>query len=42
MDQPYPDNALNADSLRVTIVPNRPVRQAEITIGRVSIYREGR
>lgn len=33
---------LNADSLHVTIVPNRAVpEQAEITIGRVSVYRQG-
>jgi tyrosinase len=43
VDQLHLDNALNTDALRVTIVPNRPVPgNAEITIGRVSIYREGR
>jgi tyrosinase len=37
------NNALNADSLRVTIVPNRAVPdQSEITVGRISIYRQGR
>ena len=35
-------NALDVDSLRVTIVPHRPVPdQAQITVGRISIYRKG-
>lgn len=36
-------SAANLDSLRVTIVPNRPVAGgADIVVGRVSVYREGR
>lgn len=36
------DNALDVDSLRVRIVPHRPIpEQADITVGRVSIYRQG-
>jgi tyrosinase len=36
------DNALDVDSLQVRIVPHRPVpEQADITVGRVSIYRQG-
>jgi tyrosinase len=36
------DNALNVDSLQVKIVPHQPVpEQAEITVGRVSVYRQG-
>ncbi|HET9210446.1 MAG TPA: tyrosinase family protein [Thermoanaerobaculia bacterium] len=36
------DNALNVDSLQVKIVPHQPVpEQADITVGRVSIYRQG-
>jgi tyrosinase len=35
-------NALDVDSLHVTIVPHRPVPdQAQITVGRISIYRKG-
>lgn len=35
-------NALDVDSLRVTIVPHQEVPdQAQITVGRVSIYRQG-
>lgn len=35
-------NALDVDSLHVRIVPHRPVPdQAGITVGRVSIYRQG-
>jgi len=42
VDQLHLSNALNTDTLRVTIVPNRPVpANAEITVGRVSVYREG-
>lgn len=43
VDRLHLDKALSADTLRVTIVPDRPVPDgAEITVGRVSIYREGR
>jgi tyrosinase len=36
------ENALDTDALQVRIVPHQPVpEQAEITVGRVSIYREG-
>jgi tyrosinase len=35
-------NALDVDTLRVTIVPHRQIPdQAEITVGRISIYRQG-
>jgi len=35
-------NALNTDSLHVKIVPHQPVpEQANITVGRVSVYRQG-
>lgn len=35
--------ALDSDSLDITIVPNRPVKdEVPITIGRISIYRRGR
>lgn len=35
-------NALDVDNLRVTIVPHRQIPdQAEITVGRISIYRQG-
>lgn len=35
--------ALDVDSLRVTLVPHRPVPDhAEVTVGRVSLYRQGR
>jgi len=35
-------NALDADSLHVTIVPHQSVpEQAQITVGRISIYRQG-
>jgi tyrosinase len=43
VDRLHVGNALNVDALRVTIVPNRPLpANAEITVGRISIYREGR
>jgi tyrosinase len=43
IDALHLSNALNVDSLQVTIVPHRAVpEQAQITIGRVSIYRQGR
>lgn len=36
-------NALDVDSLNVRIVPHRPLpEQADITVGRISIYRQGR
>jgi tyrosinase len=36
------DHALDVNSLQVRIVPHRPVpEQAEVTVGRVSIYRQG-
>jgi tyrosinase len=42
IDALYLDNALDVDSLQVRIVPHRSVPdQAEITVGRVSIYRQG-
>ena len=42
MDALRLDNALDVDSLQVRIVPHQPVpEQAEITVGRVSIYRQG-
>jgi tyrosinase len=42
VDRMHLDNELNADNIRVTIVPNRPLsKSAPITVGRVSIYREG-
>lgn len=43
VDRMHLDNQLNADNIRVTIVPNRPLSEsAPITVGRISIYREGR
>jgi tyrosinase len=34
-------NALDVDSLRVTIVPNRALpKDAQITVGRISVYRQ--
>jgi tyrosinase len=43
VDALHLNNTLDADSLRVRIVPRQAVPdQAEITIGRVSIYRKGR
>lgn len=43
VDQLHLGGALNTDALRVTIVPNRPVPDsADIVVGRVSVYREGR
>jgi tyrosinase len=43
VDRMHLDNALNTDNIRVTIVPNHQVPDsAPITIGRISIYREGR
>lgn len=43
IDALHLQNALNVDSLHVTIVPHRAIPdQAQITVGRVSIYRQGR
>jgi tyrosinase len=43
VDRLHLGGALHADTLRVTVVPNRPVPDnADIVVGRVSIYREGR
>jgi tyrosinase len=43
IDALHLDHALDADSLQVRIVPHQLVPdQAQITIGRVSIYRQGR
>ncbi len=43
IDRLHLDNALNTNTVRVEIVPNRAVPDnSEITVGRVSIYREGR
>jgi tyrosinase len=43
IDNLFLDNALDADSLDVRIVPNQAVPDsAEITVGRVSVYRQGR
>jgi tyrosinase len=42
VDRLHLNNALNTDSLKVTIVPHRAVPdQAEVTVGRVSLYRKG-
>jgi tyrosinase len=42
VDALHLENALDADALTVRIVPHRPIPdQAEITVGRVSIYRQG-
>ena len=42
IDNLFLDNALDADSLDVRIVPNNAVPDsAEITVGRVSVYRQG-
>jgi tyrosinase len=43
IDTLHLNNALDVDSLRVTIVPHRAVPdEAKITVGRVSVYRQGR
>jgi len=43
VDLMHVDNQLNDDNLRVTIVPSFPLSEgASITVGRVSVYREGR
>ena len=42
VDTLHLENALDADALTVRIVPHRPIPdQAQITVGRVSIYRQG-
>lgn len=42
IDNLFLDNALDLDSLDVRIVPNQPVPDtAEITVGRVSVFRRG-
>ncbi|HEY0782220.1 MAG TPA: tyrosinase family protein [Thermoanaerobaculia bacterium] len=42
VDQLHLDHAFDVDTLPVRIVPNRPVPvQADITVGRVSVYRQG-
>jgi tyrosinase len=42
IDALHLSNALDVDSLNVTIVPHRAVpEQAQITVGRISIYRQG-
>jgi tyrosinase len=42
VDALHMENALDTDALQVRIVPHRPVPdQADITVGRVSVYREG-
>jgi tyrosinase len=42
IDNLFLDNALDTDSLDVKIVPNQAVPDnAEITVGRVSVYRQG-
>jgi tyrosinase len=43
VDRLHLGGALNADALRVTIVPNRPLPdEPDVVVGRVSVYREGR
>ncbi len=43
VDALHINNTLDSDSIRVRIVPHQAVPdQAQITIGRVSIYRKGR
>ena len=43
VDKLHMKNALDTDSLDVRIVPVKPVPdEAQITIGRVSIFRQGR
>lgn len=42
VDALHLNHALDVDSLRVRIVPDQPVPdQAQITIGRIGIYRQG-
>lgn len=43
VDSLYLNKALDVDSIRVSILPHRAVPdQSEVTVGRVSIYRQGR
>lgn len=43
VDQLHLRQALNTDSIRVAIIPHRPLpEESDITVGRVSIYRKGR
>jgi tyrosinase len=43
IDNLFLDKALEADALDVRIVPNQAVPESEeITVGRVSVYRQGR
>jgi tyrosinase len=43
VDQLHLSRALISDSIQVAIIPSRPLpEQADITIGRVSVYRRGR
>jgi tyrosinase len=42
IDELHLENALDADSLRVRIVPSRPLPDnVNITVGRISVYRQG-
>jgi tyrosinase len=42
VDELYRDHAFNVDALRVTLVPNRKLPdQAKITVGRISVFRQG-
>jgi tyrosinase len=42
IDTLHLDHGLDADALQVRIVPHRPIPdQAEITVGRISVYRQG-
>ena len=43
VDSLHLSNALDVDSLNVRIVPVKPVsEEAQVTIGRISIFRQGR
>jgi tyrosinase len=42
VDDLHLENALDADALQVSIVPHQPVpEQADVAVGRVSVYRQG-
>ncbi len=42
IDDLHLENTLDNDSLNITIVPHRPIQEkAQITIGRVNVYRQG-
>jgi tyrosinase len=42
IDELHLENALDADSLQVRIVPSRPLPDdAKITVGRISVFRQG-